>query len=152
MPIDIKSEATEASFYIAANQATKMVRDPLAALLARNLGDDSPEFRAQISRFLRTEMGTALVSGVLSMAVEVAPIDPKYRAPLARSMRVNAMAGFGNELVDVFAEPLRNVMSLYLQGLPPEMNQLPSDQGYNHASTVETTASTSGEDSPGSSS
>jgi hypothetical protein len=122
----VQTDVTEAAWRTAANQLTKLVREPLVALLARNLNDDSPEMRKRLSEFLDTEMGGVLITAVLSVGMSAMPPNPKTER-LGRELRIKAMADTGDVVADVLMGPLRQVMALYIQdgtGPAPMLGQL----------------------------
>lgn len=133
----LKSDGKEAAIRVAARQGTKIVVEPLAALLCRHLGDDSPEFRAKVGRFLQTDLGRAIAMGAFSAGLSALPLEGNHKDAIARELRVEAMAMLGDELAEVFIKPLREVTALYLKGFPQEeapLEELPSGEVLSHAS------------------
>ena len=115
-----KNDAKEAAIRTAANQLTKLVRDPLAAAIARHLGEDDESTRKKVSDFLRTETGTALLAGLLSIAMLTVPNGVPNRdaiEAMARELRVKSMAGLADETLDLLMGPLRAVMAFYIQDM-----------------------------------
>lgn len=138
----LKADGQEAGLRVAAKQVTKLVQEPLCALMARNLGDDSPEFRAKVSHFLGTEIGACLVQMAISAALSTLPMEHPLKDALARELRVSAMAGGMDTLAEVLIGPLREVTALYLRGIPESPAELPSATGSGqvHSSTVDANA------------
>lgn len=138
----LKVDGQEAGLRVAAKQVTKLVQDPLCALMARNLGDDSPEFRAKVSHFLGTEIGACLVQIAISGALSTLPMEHPLKDALARELRVSALAGGMDTLAEVLIGPLREVTALYLRGIPETPAELPSATGSGqvNTSTVDTHA------------
>lgn len=138
----LKADGQEAGLRVAAKQVTKLVQEPLCALMARNLGDDSPEFRAKVSHFLGTEIGACLVQIAISGALSTLPMEHPLKDALARELRVSAMAGGMDTLAEVLIGPLREVTALYLRGIPESPAELPSATGSGqvHSSTVDANA------------
>lgn len=133
----LKNDGKEAAFRVAARQGTKLVVEPLAALLCRHMGDDSPEFRAKVGRFLQTDLGRAIAMGAFSAGLSALPLEGNHKDAIARELRVEAMAMLGDELAEVFVGPLREVTALYLKGFPQEeapLEELPSGEVLSHAS------------------
>lgn len=120
----LTADATDASWRVGASQFTKLVRDPLAAMLARNLAPDDPAIRGRIAAFLDTELGAAMLAGMLSIGLSAIPAPAGSQAAvnerLARELRVKSMEGVGGSLADVLMGPLRDVMSTYLAGATTE--------------------------------
>jgi hypothetical protein len=118
----LQSDATEAAWRTAGNQLVKLTREPLVGLLSRHLGPDDESMRKKIADFLATEVGTALLTSVLSVGLSAMPATGN-EAPqrLARELRVKAMTDMGDVVADVLMGPLRQVMSLYLQGVPANL-------------------------------
>lgn len=106
----VKSEISEASYRVAASQFVKMVRDPLAALIVRHIGHEDDSARNKIGSFLRTDIGYAFVSSVLSVVVGHFG-DTEMTRSLSRELRVGAMAEISDSIADLIAEPLRKVIS-----------------------------------------
>ncbi|MCS6899886.1 MAG: hypothetical protein RMJ98_09450 [Myxococcales bacterium] len=126
----LQSDATEAAWRTAGNQLVKLTREPLVGLLSRHLGPDDESMRKKIADFLSTEVGTALLAGMLSIGLSAMPTtagDAPQR--LARELRVKAMADIGDLVADVLMGPLRQVIALYLQDIanapapPPELTE-----------------------------
>lgn len=133
----LKNDGKEAAVRVAARQGTKLVVEPLAALLCRHMGDDSPEFRAKVGRFLQTDLGRAIAMGAFSAGLSALPLEGNHKDAIARELRVEAMAMLGDELAEVFIGPLREVTALYLKGFPQEeapLEELPSGEVLSHAS------------------
>lgn len=124
-----QADATEAAWRTAGNQLVKLTRDPLVGLMSRHLGPDDESLRKKIADFLATEAGTAMLSGLLSVALLALPTAMSNPATgkLSRELRVKAMADMGDVVADLLMGPLRDVMALYLQGIPtpPMPEELP---------------------------
>ncbi len=143
MPIDpsaikneIKDNANEAKYRIGAKQLVKLVRDPVAALVARKLGaGDDESLRKKLSIFLMTDVGTAMLEGLLGGALSGLPIESETREKLARELRVDSMSRLGDSLADVVMDPLRQVITMYLKDMPeieesralPPKEEVPND-------------------------
>lgn len=130
---NLRAEAGDAAWRLAASQFVKLTRDPLVGLLSRHLGPGDDALRARIAAFLETELGTALLAGLLGTALASLPLPAsENEAPekIARELRVRAMAGAGDVVADVLMGPLREVMALYLRGVPepasPATAELPA--------------------------
>jgi hypothetical protein len=116
------NEATEAAYRVGASQLVKLARDSVSSLLARGLDDDSPEMRAKLSAFFRTEAGAALFAVALSGLLSLSPIPGarEIQARLARELRIKALADAGGMIADVLAEPMRAAIATVLQGMPAD--------------------------------
>lgn len=112
----VKTDATDAMWRTAGSQFVKLARDPLVGVLSRHLGPDDEALRGRIAAFLSTEVGTALLAGVLAAGLSAMPKSAgAVPERLARELRVKAMADMSDQLADVLMGPLRQVMMLYLQ-------------------------------------
>ena len=115
----LQSDAVEAAWRTAGSQLVKLTRDPLSAVLQRHLGPDDDALRAKIGAFLQTEVGTALLAGLLSVGLSALPqTHGEVPARLAKELRIRSMTGLGDALSDVLMGPLREVIGTYLQGMP----------------------------------
>lgn len=119
----LEADAEAAAYRIAGSQFVKLAKEPLIALLSRHLGPDDESLRAKIAAFLDTELGTALLAGVLSGGVSALPAPAgspaaTYAPRLARELRVRGMSTVGDQLADVIMGPLREVAVTYLSALP----------------------------------
>lgn len=112
----IKSDATDAAWRTAGVQFVRLVREPLVAALCRHLAPGDESMRGKIAAFLETEIGTALLASVLSVALSSMPQRMgEVPQKLARELRVAAMADTGIVLSDLLLDPMLRVVSLYLQ-------------------------------------
>lgn len=118
----LQSDAVDAAWRTAASQFVKLTREPLVAVLSRHLGPEDESLRKKIADFLNTEVGTALLTSVLSVGLSSMP-GTVGEAPvrLARELRVKAMTDMGDVVADVLMGPLRQVMAIYLQGIPANL-------------------------------
>ena len=115
----LEVDATEAAWRLAGSQFVKLAKEPIVALLSRHLGPDDESMRGKIAAFLDTELGAAILSGVLSAGLSAMPLPPNDVAQrLARELRVRSMATAGDAIADVLMGPLRQVAVMYLQGQP----------------------------------
>lgn len=110
----IRRDITEASWRTAGSQFVKLAREPLVGLLARHLGPDDESMRARVASFLETELGTAMLAGLLSAGVGMVPGTGSVAERLSQELRVRAMADAGDVVADVLMGPLRQVMAMYL--------------------------------------
>jgi hypothetical protein len=112
----LESDAQDAAWRLAGSQFVKLMRDPLVGLLSRHLAPGDESMRGRIAAFLETEIGTAMLSALLSAALSSLP---RAAGPtpdrLARELRVRAMTDAGDVVADLVMGPLRQVMALYLQ-------------------------------------
>lgn len=112
----LESDAQDAAWRLAGSQFVKLMRDPLVGLLSRHLAPGDESMRGRIAAFLDTEVGTAMLSALLSAALSALP---RAAGPtpdrLARELRVRAMTDAGDVVADLVMGPLRQVMALYLQ-------------------------------------
>ena len=116
----LQTDAMDAAWRTAATQFVKLTREPLVAVLQRHLGPEDESMRAKIAAFFDTEVGAALLSSLLSLGLAAMPgAAGEVPQRLSRELRVRAMANMGDLVADVLMGPLRQVMALYLQDMPP---------------------------------
>jgi hypothetical protein len=115
----LEVDATEAAWRMAGSQFVKLAKEPIVALLSRHLGPGDESLRGRIAAFLDTELGTAILSGVLSAGLSAMPLPSNdISQRLSRELRVRSMAATGDVIADVLMGPLRQVAVMYLQGQP----------------------------------
>lgn len=115
----LENDAGDAAWRLAGSQFVKLAKEPLVAMLSRQLSPDDESFRARLASFLDTEMGSAILSSLLSVGLSALPLpNADMTQRLSRELRVRAMAGAGDVLADVLMGPLRQVAAMYLQGVP----------------------------------
>ncbi len=124
-----KDDGEDMAMRLAGRQFVKLTSEPLIAAISRGLGDDSEATRKKVADFLGTELGQALLKGMLSMGLQFLP-DMMGSMPkkLAREIRVQAMVGAGDVVADLFMGPLREVMSTFVGGTRPEPMGLPAER------------------------
>ena len=116
----LTDDSKEAAKRLAGKQFVKLVRDPLAAAIARGIDPNDEALRAKLSAFLRSDLGEVFMGGFLSLGLEMAPsIGNGVNREIARELRVEAMANGGDQLLDVVMGPLRSVISSFVQGEVP---------------------------------
>lgn len=114
----LSTDAADAAWRLAGSQFLKLAREPIVALLSRHLGPDDDSIRGRVAEFLETELGAALLAGVLAAGLTAMPGQGAHAPRLAQELRVRAMAGAGDVLADVVMGPLREVAVSYLQDQP----------------------------------
>lgn len=112
----LKVDASEAGWRVAGSQFVALVREPLAALLARHLAPDDDAFRGRVSEFLKTELGAVMVGGLLSLGLQQVPGDVATR--MARELRIASAARAGDVLAGLLTGPLLAATSGLLAGAP----------------------------------
>ena len=116
----LTDDSKEAAKRLAGKQFVKLVRDPLAAAIARGIDPNDEALRAKLSAFLKSDLGEVFMGGFLSLGLEMAPsIGNGVNREIARELRVEAMANGGDQLLDVVMGPLRSVISSFVQGEVP---------------------------------
>lgn len=124
----LENDAGEAAWRLAGSQFVKLAKEPLVALLCRQLSPGDDSFRARLASFLDTEVGSAILASLLSVGLSALPLpNPDVTQRLSRELRVRAMAGAGDVLADVLMGPLRQVAVMYLQGVPNAAPGAPAD-------------------------
>ena len=118
MAIDsIADDTLEASMRAAASQFVKLTREPLVAALTSGLGmEDNATSRAKVAKFLKSPLGDALVSGMLSAGVASLPVRADLKSGIAKELRVRAMGTAMDEAADLFMEPFRMVTAQLISG------------------------------------
>lgn len=115
----LEADAAEAAWRMAGSQFVKLTKEPVVALLSRHLGPDDESLRARIAAFLGTEIGTAILAGVLSAGLSAMPIQANdVSQRLARELRLKSMATAGDAFADILLGPLREVAVAYLSASP----------------------------------
>lgn len=134
----MKGDATNAAYRVAANQMTKGVKSGILAMLEKN-GSDGTKLKA-VSEMLDTELGAAVVSMILGMALTYVPHvsnDPRAQR-LAGEFRVEGMAKAGNTIMDAAIEHFLPVLTGALNSLPQETSvrvaEAPKAESNNHLS------------------
>jgi hypothetical protein len=139
----LTADAIEAAWRLAGSQLVKTTREPLVALLTRHLGADDPSMRAKVAAFLETDLGSAMLSAMLSVGLTAMP-GTMGGVPerLAKELRIKSMAETGDLVADVLMGPLRTVMSLYLKDVPVETPAAQLGEGSSRLDPSETVDST----------
>lgn len=138
----LQTDATDAAWRTAGSQFVKLAREPLVALLSRHLGPDDESLRARIATFMETEIGTAMLTALLSVGLSSLPATGSpVPEKLARELRIRAMADTADVVADVLVGPLRQVVSLYLKDVTPTLQptmpgSLPEPLGASLPTTV----------------
>lgn len=113
----IADDTMEASMRAAASQFVKLTREPLVAALTSGLGmEDNATSRAKVAKFLKSPLGDALVSGMLSAGVASLPVRADLKSGIAKELRVRAMGTAMDEAADLFMEPFRTVTAQLISG------------------------------------
>ncbi len=117
---NLTPDATDAAWRIAGTQLVKLTREPLVAALSRNLGPGDEALRARIAAFLDTELGTALVTAMLSLGLSAMPamslpgVGANAVPRLAQELRIKAMADAADFAADLFMGPLRESLAMLI--------------------------------------
>lgn len=120
--VDFLGEAQVAGVRIAANQLCTLVQAPLAKALAAKFAanpDEQGPMTANIVSFLQSDFGKALIAGVLAVGLtqlstsgfQIPGIPAGSIASVARELRIMAMEVAGNEVIEIFAGPLREALA-----------------------------------------
>jgi hypothetical protein len=124
----LENDAGDAAWRLAGSQFVKLAKEPLVALLSRQLSPGDESFRARLATFLDTEVGASILASLLSVGLSALPLpNQDVTQRLSRELRVRAMAGAGDVLADVLMGPLRQVAVMYLQGVPGASTPTPAD-------------------------
>ena len=116
---NLTPDATDAAWRIAGNQFIKLTREPLVAALSRSLGPGDEALRGRIAAFLETEIGTAMLTALLSVGLSALPALPlpggaQVVPRLAQELRVKSMADAGRIVADLVMGPLRETLAMFI--------------------------------------
>jgi hypothetical protein len=117
-----KEDGADMAYRVAARQAARLVRDPLAAAVANKFGTTARErnkIRDQISAFLNTDLGLGVVMALMGVAVTSLPFDDERLDALAKELRVAGITEFGDMGAELLLAPFREVLVGVVSGLPP---------------------------------
>jgi hypothetical protein len=109
--MDLKAEAGAAGYRIAVKQITKLVHEPLVGRFCQM----SPGDAEMMKLLARSELGRAMLGGVMSVGVDYAgqKLPANYATvakELSKEFRVSAMADTADFAMDIVMEPLRQVI------------------------------------------
>jgi len=125
---EIEKDARDAAFRLAAKQFSKLAREPIVAALARNLGPNDPSMRGKVSDFLDTELGEAIVTGMLALGLSAMPkIMGETQDRMSKELRVKAMVDAGDIVADLLMAPLRQALGDLIRGTPVGVAELPAE-------------------------
>ena len=141
----LQTDATDAAWRTAGSQFVKLAREPLVAILSRHLGPDDESLRGRIAAFMETEVGTAMLTALLSVGLSTLPTTGSpVPEKLARELRIRAMADTADVVADVLVGPLRQVVALYLKDVTPALqNSIPGSLPEPLSQTLPTTVHSS---------
>lgn len=117
----VKTDAKDAGYRIAATQISKGARSAILTLLEKQ-GGSSDGLKA-LGEMLDTEYGAAIISMAIGLGGTYLPVEAMKDARVQRvceELRVNAMAGAGNKVVNELMEILMPVLMGALANLPEE--------------------------------
>lgn len=120
----LKVNAEDAAYRVAATQMTSGTKAAILAIMEKQ-GQGSERIKA-ISEMLDTEVGSALVAGLLGLGLQYAPMvseDPRAQR-LADEFQVAGMATVGNAVVGIAMEHFVPVVMGALSSLPQPTKQL----------------------------
>lgn len=117
----VKTDAKDAGYRIAATQISKGTRTAILTLLEKQ-GGSSDGVKA-LGEMLDTEYGAAIISMAIGLGGTYLPVgamkDPRIQR-VCEELRINAMAGAGNKVVNELMEILMPVLMGALANLPEE--------------------------------
>lgn len=116
---------------MAGKQIVKAIQEPLVAALAAQLGPGDEALKAKIALFLATDIGKALLGGLVSAGLSAAngTIIKKADqmmicAELAEDMKIEAGAVAMDAVVDVIMGPARSIITGTIASLAESTEQL----------------------------
>jgi hypothetical protein len=115
--LELRAVAGEGALRVAGTQVTGLVRTALVGAARRATGRKAAGTQAE--RFLASPAGEALLQAVASVLIEAAPLGARagdLQHALAHELRVGALAGLGDGVLDVVAGPVREVLQGLLAG------------------------------------
>jgi hypothetical protein len=125
---EIEKDARDAGFRLAAKQFVKLTHEPLVAAIARHLGPNDPSMRGKVAAFLETELGEALVTGLLAIGLSAMPkIMGETQDRMSKELRVKAMTDGGDIVADLLMGPLREAIGGLIRGTPAGVAELPAE-------------------------
>ena len=117
----IKSDSLKASYRVASRQ---MVKGVTKALLATLNSKYTPEQLKFLEGLLKTDLGYALVSGMIGMGLTYAPVEQIQNNPhlqvLAEEFRVSALDTVGTKVLDTITDNFLPVIMECVKLLPQE--------------------------------
>lgn len=119
----VKADAVQAAYRVAATQMSNGTKAAILTIMEKN-GQGSDRIAA-LSDLLNTEFGNALVSLLLGVGLNYAPMlsdDPRAQK-LATEFRINGMATAGNAVMDTAMQHFLPVITNALSALPEETTQ-----------------------------
>lgn len=107
-----KSDTFDATWRVVANQTVRMVRDPLIALVSNHFSPGDEVLRKRITSLLATDIGEAIVSGVIAFLCNLAPEKFSFiPEPLQKEFRVRSYALGIDFFIELIAKPLRQMLT-----------------------------------------
>lgn len=124
----LKSDATNAGYRIASNQATSLIKNTLIAL-AKSKGQDANSITI-LSAFLDSEYGKAMISLIVGYGLLHAPSikDDSRIQKLSEEFRVEGMATIGNEVISNIFELIAPVVANTVSNIPEEKIRVQSSE------------------------
>lgn len=120
---------------MAGKQIVKAIQEPLVAALAAQLGPGDEALKAKIALFLATDIGKALLGGLVSAGLSAAngTIIKKSDqmvicAELAEDMKIEAGAVAMDAVVDVIMGPARSIITGTIASLAESNEQIASPE------------------------
>lgn len=113
---NLKSDSKKAGLRIAANQATRLTKTALLAILEKNFDQEQVKI---FSKLLETEYGTALVGFALGCTLRYAPkiSEHKNAQILGEEFVVSSLQVAGNEVIEQLLDLVPNLVSI-LDSIP----------------------------------
>lgn len=123
-PTTWADDSNAAAWRVASVQLVRLAKEPFLAILSKSLAPGDDAFRERLRLLLDTEMGNALMSAILAIALTSAgslgiPLAQGAQPEkLAHELRVSSMAITGDLLADLLVGPVMQVVTTYLRAVP----------------------------------
>lgn len=115
----LREDIEDAAWRSAARSSTKVVAEPLAALIAAKIDPDDSRMKEALIKFSESEYGKAFVAAAISMLLEAAPVKDKHAERAARfasELRKLAFEMSFTATADLALDPMMIVLRNFIMG------------------------------------
>ena len=126
---NLKQASKEAALRVAVTQTVKTTKAAAVGILLR--GVDEPGKRQWLADLLASPMGDVIVSGLLAAGLIVIPLEDESgkKELLQHELVVSTMALGGNTVLNTYGDPLRELLTAALKGMPDLGEMAPARLG-----------------------